>query len=629
MPTVTPTYKTVQDLLKDEKFSIDDYQREYKWEKKQIDELIDDLTSKFFADYKPEHGTKDVSGYDNYFLGSIIVSRRGGVNYLIDGQQRTTSLTLLLIYLYHRLKALKSNATSKLESLIFSDDFGSYSFNLKIPDRIPVLEALYEGVSFNTAHQDESLVNMVERYKDIEEQMDADPQEPDPLDGAIEHFAYWLMGKVGLIEIATDDDSYAYTIFETMNDRGKPLSPTDMLKAYLLGRIQDPEIRAAANEKWKAEIQALMHYGKGKDDDIESNFLKTWLRAQYGRDTRQRKADAKAEDWEKIGGPFHRWVNDQRELLGLHREEDFVRLIQQDLPFFARVYRRILDASHQLTQGLEAVYYNATNDLTLQTPVLMAAVQRDDSDEVIRRKLQIVATYLDHFLVRRVVNYIRVGYSAIQYTMVQLIKEVRHKSPDDLVAILTQRLAKDDATLDSAKGGNRKGISDFRLNMLSKRYIHYLLARMTAFIESGCDKGDYFAAYANRLPNSAKNPYEVEHLWPNRYADFAAVFPTEDEFSRWRNHFAGLVLLPKSKNASLNDKAYPDKRAHYQDENLLAASLADLPYSHLPRFKVFREAHGFDFKSCPSFGKAEQEERWKLYASLIKHLWSVDRLKEI
>ncbi len=55
MPTVTPTYKTVQDLLKDEKFSIDDYQREYKWEKKQIDELVNDLTSKFFADYKPEH----------------------------------------------------------------------------------------------------------------------------------------------------------------------------------------------------------------------------------------------------------------------------------------------------------------------------------------------------------------------------------------------------------------------------------------------------------------------------------------------------------------------------------------------------------------------------------------------
>ena len=330
---------------------------------------------------------------------------------------------------------------------------------------------------------------MVGRYNDIAEELDADPLEPNPMDAAIEHFSYWLLGKVGLIEIATDDDAYAYAIFETMNDRGKPLSPTDMLKAYLLGRIKDSEVRSVANEKWKTEIQALMHYGRGKDDDIESNFLKTWLRAQYGRDTRQRKANAKEEDWEKIHGAFHRWVNDQKGLLGLHKEADFVTLIQQDIPFFSRVYMQILDATQNYTPGLESVFYNASNDLTLQTTVLMAAINRDDSQEIIKRKLQIVATYLDHFLVRRVVNYIRVGYSAIQYTMVQLIKEVRHKSPDELIEILSQRLEKDDATLESAKGGGRKGLADFGINMFSKRYIHYLLARMTTYSELSCDRG--------------------------------------------------------------------------------------------------------------------------------------------
>ena len=468
MPTVTPTYKTVQDLLKDEKFSIDDYQREYKWDKKQIEELISDLTSKFLSHYQPGHETKAVSGYDNYFLGSIIVSKRDGVNYLIDGQQRTTSLTLLLIYLYHRLKALGSNARTKLESLIFSDDFGAYSFNLKILERTPVLKALFEGEEFNTENQHESLVNMVQRYRDIAEALDVDPEEPEPMDNAIEHFSYWLMGKVGLIEIATNDDAFAYTIFETMNDRGKPLSPTDMLKAYLLGRIEDVEVRSATNQKWKTEIQALMAEGRGKDDDIESNFLKTWLRAQYGRDTRQRKANASDQDWEKIGGPFHRWVNDQRALLGLKGQEDYVRLIEQNLPFFSRVYRLILHSCHHYTPGLEAIYYNSSNEFTLQTPVLMAAVKLGDTEEVIRRKLQIVATYLDHYLMRRVINYMRSGYSAVQYTMVQLIKEVRHKSPEELIDLLAKRLEDDETTLDSAKGGYRKGISDFHLNQFSK-----------------------------------------------------------------------------------------------------------------------------------------------------------------
>lgn len=629
MPTVTPTYKTVQDLLKDEKFSIDDYQREYKWDKKQIEELISDLTSKFLSHFQPGHETKAVSGYDNYFLGSIIVSKRDGVNYLIDGQQRTTSLTLLLIYLYHRLKAIDSKAVSKVESLIFSDGFGELSFNLKIPERTPVLKALFEKTEFNTEHQHESLVNMVQRYRDIEEALDVDEEVPEPMDNAIEHFSYWLMGKVGLIEIATNDDAFAYTIFETMNDRGKPLSPTDMLKAYLLGRIEDTEVRSAANEKWKMEIQALMSYGRGKDDDIESNFLKTWLRAQYGRDTRQRKANAADQDWEKIGGPFHRWVNDQRALLGLRGEADYVRLIEQDLPFFSRVYRQILNACHHYTPGLEAVYYNSSNEFTLQTPVLMAAVKRGDTDEVIRRKLQIVATYLDHYLMRRVVNYMRSGYSAVQYTMVQLIKEVRHKTPEELITLLAKRLEEDETTLDSAKGGYRKGISDFRLNQFSKYYIHYMLARMTAFVESACDKGDQFPKYTNWLPDSRKNPYEIEHLWPYHPGDFQAEFPSENEFIQWRDHIGGLVLLPKSKNASLNDKPYVGKRPHYQDENLLAASLTDLPYAHTPRFTRFREEHGFDFKPYASFGREEQLERRSLYNALIKHLWSVDRLREL
>jgi hypothetical protein len=470
---------------------------------------------------------------------------------------------------------------------------------------------------------------MVQRYRDIAEALDVDPEDPDPMDNAIEHFSYWLLSKVGLIEIATNDDAYAYTIFETMNDRGKPLSPTDMLKAYLLGRIKDTEVRSAANEKWKMEIQALMSYGRGKDDDIESNFLKTWLRAQYGRDTRQRKANASDQDWEKIGGPFHRWVNDQRELLGLKGEDDYVRLIEENLPFFSRVYRQILHACQHFTPGLEAIYYNSSNEFTLQTPVLMAAVKMGDSEEVIRRKLQIVATYLDHYLVRRVVNYMRSGYSAIQYTMVQLIKEVRHKTPEELINLLASRLEEDETTLDSAKSGYRKGLSDFGLNQFSKYYIHYMLARMTAFVEASCDKGDQFPKYTNWLPDSRKNPYEIEHLWPNHYEDLKTEFQSEEEFNQLRDHIGSLVLLPKSKNASLNDKAYIGKRSHYQDENLLAASLTELPYAHNPRFKTFREQSAFDFKPYATFGKEQQLERRTLYTALIKHLWSVDRLKEL
>ena len=90
-----------------------------------------------------------------------------------------------------------------------------------------MIEALFKGEPFNPDGKDESIQTMYARYEDIEQNdLIAD------LGDALPHFTYWLMNKVGLIEIATDSDNYAYAIFETMNDRGKPLGPVDMLKGF-------------------------------------------------------------------------------------------------------------------------------------------------------------------------------------------------------------------------------------------------------------------------------------------------------------------------------------------------------------------------------------------------------------
>lgn len=78
--------RTVRDLLKDKKYAIDYYQREFKWEPKQVRELIEDLAGKFLEDYHPHHSRREVEKYGHYFLGSIIISRKDGANYIVDGQ---------------------------------------------------------------------------------------------------------------------------------------------------------------------------------------------------------------------------------------------------------------------------------------------------------------------------------------------------------------------------------------------------------------------------------------------------------------------------------------------------------------------------------------------------------------
>jgi len=91
--------KSLRQVLSGVQYSIDFYQRDYEWQTKQVDELITDLTSRFLEHYDPSHVRSDVAAYPSYFLGSIVLSRRSDGIFIVDGQQRLTSLTLLLIYL--------------------------------------------------------------------------------------------------------------------------------------------------------------------------------------------------------------------------------------------------------------------------------------------------------------------------------------------------------------------------------------------------------------------------------------------------------------------------------------------------------------------------------------------------
>ena len=79
--------RTVRELLGGRKYSIDYYQREYKWQKKHVAELIDDLADKFLGSYEKGHERTAVADYGHYFLGSIIISDKDGRKFLVDGQR--------------------------------------------------------------------------------------------------------------------------------------------------------------------------------------------------------------------------------------------------------------------------------------------------------------------------------------------------------------------------------------------------------------------------------------------------------------------------------------------------------------------------------------------------------------
>lgn len=137
--SITPHYRSIKELLQTRSFGIDEYQREYKWESFSVEELVNDLLSKFESYYRPGDEPRKAADYGDYFLGTIIVTSRAGKHFLVDGQQRVTSLTLLLIYLYRAALDRNLRVTSTIEPLIVSDSFGERKFNLDIQERNAVM----------------------------------------------------------------------------------------------------------------------------------------------------------------------------------------------------------------------------------------------------------------------------------------------------------------------------------------------------------------------------------------------------------------------------------------------------------------------------------------------------------
>ena len=94
---IDATDTSINKLLKDQKFYIDYFQREYRWEEKHIKTLIEDLTNTFLNSFSEGDKRPAVANYQNYYLGPVVFSKNpdDGKKSIIDGQQRITSISLL------------------------------------------------------------------------------------------------------------------------------------------------------------------------------------------------------------------------------------------------------------------------------------------------------------------------------------------------------------------------------------------------------------------------------------------------------------------------------------------------------------------------------------------------------
>ena len=604
--TIEGRARTVREVLDKAKYAIDSYQREYAWQERQVRELVEDLTLKFRDHHEPDHERHQVEHYSHYFLGSIVLSHKRGQRFIVDGQQRLTTLTLLLVYLHH-LQADRKDAID-VSNLIYSEKYGRKSFNLDVDDREPILQALLDGTPIDTSEAIESVRNIEAQYRNLAGIF------PEELTGdALPFFLDWFLENVHLVVIEAYSDEDAYTIFETMNDRGLSLSLPEMLKGYVLSKIRREDDLHKVNRVWRQRMQQL----KGLGDQQDVDFFKDWLRARHAVSIRPGRKGAENKDFERIGREFHRWVREKPELLGIVAEDDFKRFVCRDLDFYARHYLDILRAASRLTESWESIRYNEDRAFTLQTQVLLAPLTPHDDAKTVHRKVALVADYLDIWLARRAWNFRTNTYSSMRYTVFQLTKELRNRDVEDLSIYLRGQLDEQTEGFATEPG--------FSLHKQNYRQIRHILARLTHWVDDQCGLACHFE---DLISQGRARQFEIEHIWADHYGRFRQWFDHPSEFASARNRIGGLLLLQSGLNQSLGAATYEEKRDAYLANscNLLARSLHPLAYQNNPTFRALRDETGLPFRSLEQFGPEEQKERQELYLRIAECVWNPSRL---
>lgn len=603
--------KNIQQLLKDQKFTIDYFQREYRWQEKHIKLLIEDLTSNFLKSYQPNHQRKEVANYQSYYLGSVIFSNVDGKKSIVDGQQRITSITLFLIYLNH----LQKNSEHKvsLTDLIFSEKYGEKSFNMSDEQREPCLKALFEKGEYDLKEDDDETVkNLVYRYEDITNSFPSFPENIDE-EKVLPFFIDWFIEKVVLVEITSYSDENAYNIFETMNDRGLNLTQAEMLKGFILSKISNKTYREEINDIWRREIQKLLRYEGNK----ELSFFQAWFRAKYAETMRPGKAGAEDQDFELIGSRFHSWFKEKHvDLFKLKDSDDFYKFFKEQFPFFVKVYLEILDTKTDFSNDIPHINYINQWGIadSLQEPLLLATINCEDSKEIICKKIDFIARYIETFTVKRAINYKKFGQTSIRYTMFNVIKKVRKNSDiHSFASILSEEIKNIPEKFD--------GICDFRLHGQNKFFVKHLLSRISSYIDNIIGNENVNYAYYHH-PKGKQ--FEIEHIWGNNFEMHKYEFEQENDFQLWRNSIGALLLLPNGTNQSFKDESYENKLPHYLKQNTFAQTLHKEYYKKNPNFLNSKEIKELNFSYHEQFNKNDITERQKLVKRICEKIWSID-----
>ncbi len=592
---ITPNAHTINKVFSEkDRYFIDIYQRDYKWQQNQVETLLRDIELRFNLSKRtvtePKSIKRDVlENFKPYFLNTYLTCKTSNYVSVVDGQQRLTTFLIILIALRRIVAevhssdtyAVKTVSMRSLDNLIFeADDFDNPEYyKIYNPNRQEAFNHIL-GKQPDYEAEDETQERILANYKIVSAYLSTffksdNPETPIDVT-KLTYYIYYILEKLNIVEIHIEQQENVATIFEVVNDRGLGLKPYEILKGKFLGNLTAQQ-KEKANEIW-VELQNKYYNStirNSTENEIDlDTFFKIYFRAKFAETE---------NDYKKFEDKYHYEIYQNSKILDFfNRFDDRDKLynwVVNDFKYYAELHLSIRTAYDN-----DYLIYNKLLDQNQQYLLIISAI--DLNDKLAKDKITLVAKKFDqmHSTVRLLDLY---DSNSFQDFVYKLMPKVRNKSLDEINnafdTVLIEYLEIEEIITQKAYSTIGDLYKYELFTNIRNRWLNftkYALMRIDRHLSDLLDKpsycGDGLADLEERFNKNNKKVYgmHLEHIYANNdrnkklFTGADGIFD-ESSFNAVRNKLGMVLLLKDKQNISSNNDFYVLKVDDYKTSNLI------------------------------------------------------------
>lgn len=524
--------KTIAQILNDnEKLVIPIFQRDYSWKEDNWKQLWVDIKSGFIDQRY-------------HYMGSIVLVENNSVNEIVDGQQRITTLSMLYLAIIKNFLLLIDKNINKEDNLKRVEDIRNnvvhkrdlYNLN-KVENKLVLNETnnpIYENYLVNNKEDEIPEVDsdsnglMIKCYKYYVDQIRkvcTNEHDDFPDEEKLLNYYTYISQKILFIQITVTDYSNAYTIFETLNDRGLDLTVTDLLKNYIFSLLSKEEHKEA-QRLWKQIC-----------DNVGEKNLTKYVRHYWNS--------------------CHKKVTERDLFRSIKKEVDNepnkVKELLNTLEKVSYIYSAISEPDNKRWKNDKKIK-NYLNDIKIYKvdlcyPVILA-IELNITNVELKHKLFKLCSRISF----RYIVICEGGANDLEGAYNSLCLKIKEKTNDLDINEEAKTMEKFIVPSETFKLGFKNKVLNTRGN---KKLINYILEKIEKAM-SGCIRDDYTLEHI--LPESP------DDNWKNVFGE---------EVKQFIYRLGNYTLLEKKLNNDIGNSEYIEKRPLYeQSQSKMTQSIA-------------------------------------------------------